>query len=69
MVSPASFSLVLSLSLSLSLSGFRLNGRASDGNRLNVDDVDINVAGEEVEALDLCLPKGCGKVTNRSVRW
>lgn len=58
-ISPASLSLFLSLSLSLS--GFRLNGRASDGNRLKVDDVDIKVAGEEVEALDLCLPKGCGE--------
>lgn len=48
----------LLLSLSLSLSGFRLNGRASDGNRLNVDDEDNEVAGEEVEALVLCLPKG-----------
>ena len=46
------------LALSLSLSGFRLNGRASDGNRRNVEEDDIEVTGEEVEALDLCLPKG-----------
>jgi hypothetical protein len=38
-------SLFFSFSLSLSLSGFLRNGRASDGNRLNVDvDVDVVVA-------------------------
>jgi hypothetical protein len=36
-------SLFFSFSLSLSLSGFLRNGRASDGNRLNVD-VDVVVA-------------------------
>jgi hypothetical protein len=58
----------LIFSFSLSLSGFRLNGRAKEGNRRNVeveDDegttagVDDEAAGaEEVEAVVRCLPKG-----------
>jgi hypothetical protein len=60
-------SLFFSFSLSLSLSGFLRNGRASDGNRLNVDvDVDAVVveggvgAGDEVVAKTgvRFLPKG-----------
>ena len=60
-------SLFFSFSLSLSLSGFLRNGRASDGNRLNVDvDVDVVVAeggvgaGDEVVAKTgvRFLPKG-----------
>jgi hypothetical protein len=60
-------SLFFSFSLSLSLSGFLRKGRASDGNRLNVDvDVDVVVveggvgAGDEVVAKTgvRFLPKG-----------